>query len=122
MCGGKERATLISVEDLDRAKEIPTSWYGEVRDWTMYVRACFGKPRQYTYLHRWIMQPNAESEVDHRDHDGLNNTRDNLRETTPEENFRNRRDRSSGATDYRDYEASCTGYVEPEPLNYDLLF
>lgn len=120
-CAGKERATIISAKDLERVKEIPTSWYGEIRGCTMYARACFGKPRQYHYLHRWIMQPNEDREIDHGDHDGLNNTRENLTEVTPEDNLLNRRAKCSGATDYREYEKGCKDYYEPG-TGLDFLF
>lgn len=110
-CEGVERATLISIDDLPRAQEIPTSWYGERRNWTMYTRCCFGSPRQYHYLHRWLLRPDSGNEIDHGDHDGLNNTRDNLAEVTPSENYENRRkEKDFGATDYRWYESKCAGY------------
>ena len=124
-CNGQERATIISADDLPRAQEIPTSWYGERRDWTMYVRCCFGSPQQYHYLHRWLLRPGEDSEVDHGDHDGLNNTRDNLAEVTPEENYENRRkERVFGVTDWRKYEARCVGYRDPDDYDedYDLPF
>jgi len=120
-CQGYERATIVSVEDLERAKQVPTSWYGDVRPWTMYARACFGNPRQYVYLHRWLMEPDEEHEIDHYDHDGLNNTRDNLREVTPEVNFNNRREHSYGATLYRDYESGCTGYAPQDDPAWSIL-
>jgi len=122
-CNGQERATIISADDLPRAMEIPTSWYGEMRDWTMYVRCCFGSPRKYAYLHRWLMQPSEDNEVDHADHDGMNNTRDNLNEVTPAENLDNRRENCDkyAARAYRWYEADCKDYYNSDDQEDDLI-
>lgn len=120
-CGGVERATIISANDLPRAQEVPNAWYGERRDWTMYVRTCFGRPRQYAYLHRFIMQPSEDNEIDHGDHDGMNNTRENLQEVTPEENRDNRREKCGDATAWRDYEKGCSSYVDPDVAFAELM-
>lgn len=107
-CKGKDRATIISKEDLELVSSIPTSWYGVVRNCTMYVQACYGNPVQYVYMHRLIMNADAESYVDHGDNDGMNNTRENLSIVSAKENNDNRRlygtwDRLA-VTDYRWYE------------------
>jgi hypothetical protein len=41
-------------------------------------------------MHRQIMNPSALMHIDHIDHDGLNNQKQNLRECTKSENTRNR--------------------------------
>lgn len=46
------------------------------------------------YMHRILMDTQPEQEVDHADHDGLNNRRENLRLCTKAENQYNRRKRS----------------------------
>lgn len=90
-CKGQERATLISADDLDKVKQIPTTWYGVVRNCTMYVQACFGKPLRYVYMHRYIMGAAPDDYVDHADNDGMNNTRENLSIVSAKENNDNRR-------------------------------
>lgn len=90
-CKGQERATLISADDLDKVKQIPTTWYGVVRNCTMYVQACFGKPLRYVYMHRFIMGADSDDYVDHADNDGMNNTRENLSIVSAKENNDNRR-------------------------------
>lgn len=90
-CKGQERATLISADDLNRVKEIPTTWYGVVRHCTMYVQACYGKPLKYVYMHRYIMGAEPDDYVDHADNDGMNNTRENLSIVSAKENNDNRR-------------------------------
>lgn len=57
------------------------------------------KKQRTVLMHRLIMDAPPESQVDHRDGDGLNNQRDNLRLATGNQNNCNagiRRDNSSG--------------------------
>ncbi len=82
---------MISADDLDKVKQIPTTWYGVVRNCTMYVQACFGKPLRYVYMHRYIMGAAPDDYVDHADNDGMNNTRENLSIVSAKENNDNRR-------------------------------
>lgn len=47
--------------------------------------------RTSVYMHRKIMKPSAGMEVDHKDHNGLNNRRGNLRVCTRSQNQMNTR-------------------------------
>lgn len=52
-------------------------------------------------MHRVILKLNDPSiHTDHRDHDGLNNTKDNLRVATPEQNAMNKGRREENTTGY----------------------
>ncbi|MBN1124206.1 MAG: HNH endonuclease [Sedimentisphaerales bacterium] len=51
-------------------------------------------------MHRLIARPPDGMVVDHIDHNGLNNTRANLRVCTPQQNSRNRRSQS-GRSKYK---------------------
>lgn len=44
------------------------------------------RPQKHLLLHRFIMQPSEQQEIDHIDGNGLNNTRKNLRFCTRREN------------------------------------
>lgn len=66
-------------------KTVPDSWYV-----VAHIKTADGRTVT-TSMHRLIMRPPKGMEVDHLDHDGLNNTRSNLRICTRSENMRNRR-------------------------------
>lgn len=76
-------------------------WVARVRPWTTYaVRTDYTTGRKVEVkMHRVIAAPPPHLDVDHRDLNGLNNTRSNLRVATREENARNtslRKDNRSG--------------------------
>lgn len=85
------RETLISIGKLEIAKKFCGTWciHLEKRTNSFYV---VGNSRKKTFcLHRWITNATAGFEVDHRDHDTLNNTDINLRVVTGAENKQNRK-------------------------------
>lgn len=68
------------------------SWTPIVRKHTVYVYRKSSSPNPRTVLlHRLVMGDPAGMRVDHRDGDGLNNTRKNLRIATSAQNNRNQR-------------------------------
>lgn len=93
---GKYEA-LVSVEDDDLAKY---NWHCHLDGNTAYVRRWTSgtmATRKQLFLHRVILErilgrPIQKGKIpDHLDGDGLNNTRDNLREVTQSQNMMNRR-------------------------------
>lgn len=63
---------------------------------TYYAKRNGGFPfRKMILMHRVIMNTPDGMETDHRDHDGLNNTRANLRNCTRSQNLRNHKTRNS---------------------------
>lgn len=97
-----ETFTLVSPEDAPIAfllrwrphspgKSSIRNGHGSAGD-KIYARATVhidGK-RYDIYLHRFLLAVNDGMLIDHIDGDGLNNTRENLREVTHSENSRNR--------------------------------
>lgn len=89
--------------------------YEYVKHWKWYIR--WNESSQTFYcerflkvngnsigikMHRFIMgETNPKIEIDHKDHNGLNNQRSNLRSGTRAENNRNKRPYKSGKSPYR---------------------
>lgn len=83
--------TLVNAEDEARVRT--RKWGKEKHGDTFYARAT-DTPR--IYLHQFLM-PGARS-VDHRDRDGLNNSRDNLRDASARTQVLNRKKPKHGVT------------------------
>ena len=77
--------TIISDCDFERVSKY--KWHLARRGNSTYVSGCVDGKQDY--LHRFIMNCPKGMQVDHRDSDGLNNTRENLRVCTNAENSRN---------------------------------
>jgi hypothetical protein len=65
--------------------------------------------RKKIIMHRIIMNTPGDLEVDHIDHDGLNNQKSNLRNCTPQQNHLNQT--SAGASPYLGVNASNNGFM-----------
>ena len=79
------KAAYIDAVDLPVVAE--HTWWAEHRDRTWYARTHIG--RRNVYMHSLLMPYSPQ--VDHRDSDGLNNRRYNLRAATNTQNRRNGR-------------------------------
>jgi hypothetical protein len=83
---GSKLYAIIDLKDLDRVKQLPSKWSAS---WcesskTFYV---IGNPHRYrsnerVKLHRWITDAPPGKDVDHFDHNGLNNRGLNLSVTS----------------------------------------
>lgn len=87
---------VVSLNQLDRVKEFPNTWYAAFSEKTQsfYVAGnmTVGKnKRRVVMMHRWIIGPHLEGEIDHVNHDTLDNTDNNLRLLTSAQNKQNRR-------------------------------
>ena len=88
---GTRLECLIDTDDLPKVMELTNTLKAlERKDKsTFYVKGKIG--RQSYWLHRFLLNAKDGFEVDHFDHNGLNNRRYNLREVTPSQNMQNRR-------------------------------
>jgi hypothetical protein len=88
--------TLIDTADLPRVQEFPNTWFAQ---WNINTRSyyVFGNTRNEDgtrgriALHRFLLNPSKDLQVDHINHDTLDNRRSNLRITTLPENLQNKR-------------------------------
>jgi len=94
------RGMVTQVDDADfdwlnqwkwNAQRSKRTWHAERKD------SSSGKERT-VLMHRLILNARAGMQVDHRDGDGLNNQRFNLREATQTQNARNQTRKMVGAT------------------------
>jgi hypothetical protein len=88
----KDKTTTISVDDLENVHEnFQGTWYAKydrrANNWYVYGML----NQQQIALHRFIYNTHdRQTVIDHINHDTLNNTRENLRQCTTQENQRNR--------------------------------
>lgn len=92
---------VIDVDDVSLVEGC--NWSARVTPRSVYAaRADYSGPERRTiYLHRTLMGEPEGLEVDHRDGDGLNNRRANLREATRSQNQHNRRIRTDISSGFK---------------------
>ncbi len=82
------------VDDIDFEYLAQWNWQATCKDTIWYAsRADYSKGRPYKviYMHREILDPPDEKKVDHKDRNGLNNQKYNLRVCTTSQNGMNRK-------------------------------
>jgi hypothetical protein len=96
----KGQISLIDDEDAERVMQ--WKWCA---CWNPTTRSYVGMRnlgnRKMAYLHRFIMEATPEQEVDHKDHDTLNNQKYNLRCCLPYQNKANGRLPRSNTSGYK---------------------
>ncbi len=89
------------VDDDDYETLAKHKWYATVCKHTVYaMRREGGGDRRCHYMHRDILSATGSIMVDHIDHNGLNNSRANLRLATRSQNLCNRRSKEGSASRY----------------------
>ena len=90
---------IVDDEDFDRVSSI--RWYimRNRKFGNYYSRALIDG--RTTLMHRFVLDAPRDAQVDHRDHDGLNNTRANLRFATRSQNLGNQIRRHNGKNHYK---------------------
>lgn len=88
------RVALVDDEDYNSLIEFTWSagWYDRAK--TFYAQRkspMLHGQRTSLFMHRVVLGAKRGQQVDHRDHDGLNNQRSNLRIATPGQNQANKR-------------------------------
>jgi hypothetical protein len=88
---------IVSLEDYEKLNR--HQWHALVSHRTFYaVRTENGKP---IYMHNQIMQPEPGKVVDHENHNGLDNSRSNLRLASRSQNAYNRKKKAGGRSKYK---------------------
>lgn len=90
---GEPISTVISTEDLEKVMSISGRWYamnvGGKKCEKIYVGTTIGGVT--IYLHQWLVKNPPKTVVDHRNHDTLDNRRENLFMASFAENCQNRK-------------------------------
>lgn len=103
----------IKVDDEDFWRLEKYTWRSYFDGWNYYVRrsSTINKKAKTFLLHREVLGITDRSVyIDHIDHDGLNNQKNNLRKCTPSENKKNVRGRGSSKYLGVDYHKSSKGW------------
>ena len=108
---------IIDLEDLPLVSSIEGTWSGIWSESSQTYYATHKSPTSCIYMHRLILGlTDPKIHTDHRDHNGLNNTRLNIRAVTQSVNKFNRRGlQEGGANVYRNvywHKASQTWHVQ----------
>jgi hypothetical protein len=91
------KVALVDDEDFELISQY--KWHAQRGGSTWYAYRSSGV--KSISMHRQIAQPPDEKFIDHRDGNGLNNTRKNLRECTNQQNQRNRRKGATRKSPYK---------------------
>lgn len=87
---------IALVDDEDYAKVSQTRWR------YIKIKGCeYAATGDNTLMHRLILAAGPSDRIDHKDGNGLNNQRLNLRHCTHAQNMRNRRKMASAASRYK---------------------
>lgn len=84
----RDKVALVDDEDYDRV--LPYRW-AAYRSPVKHYETWYAVNVDVGTMHRFILEPQDAQDVDHRDGDGLNNTRENLRVCTHQQNLWNKR-------------------------------
>jgi len=97
---------MISIEDKEQLEELDVYWSASrIREDTYYALSCkylgfVGGKAQYSriWLHKLIINCSGDSVIHHKNHNSLDNRRDNLEVTTRINNATDRKTRNSNNT------------------------
>jgi hypothetical protein len=91
------------IDAADAALICRWNWSAEIDGHTVYAKRkdCSGPKPRKVFLHRAIMGEPEALQVDHRDGNGLNNRRANLREATRQQNMHNQRTRCDSTSGFK---------------------
>jgi hypothetical protein len=92
----RNKSTIIDNEDFDLVNQYKWFGYKDHNKEKWYVLGYKkGERKKYIYMHRLILSAPKGILVDHRDRDGLNNQKSNLRLCNHSQNLQNQKKRSS---------------------------
>jgi len=93
----------FTIDERDFKKISQFRWYAVFDGYNWYVATTIrvGNKRRLLKIHTLIMNTPRGMEVDHKDNNGLNNSRSNLRVCTHQKNCLNRRNRKDNSSGFK---------------------
>lgn len=88
------------VDDCDAERVMAFSWHVQFTRGNPYAVRKFYNPRRSVFLHSFILQPPLGMQVDHKNYDGLDCRRENMRIATRSQNSAYRRS-AGGVSGFR---------------------
>src|SRR5882672_1557137 len=100
---GPDLECLIDTADLQAVQSVGATWYAawDRKAKKHYVKSTLPGSRRQVFLHRILLDPPVGSEVDHRNHNGLDNRRSELRIVTRSRNAFNAKRRYASRSGVR---------------------
>lgn len=92
---------FATIDKSDHERVNQYKWTALKTPWTVYARRTVRLPdgrQRSLYLHRFLMEPGDGVEVDHRDGDGTNCVRSNMRLATKAQNAHNQKKKRSNTS------------------------
>ncbi len=93
------KSTIVDDEDFEKLSKM--KWYFRSGYAIRSVYQGYGIAPKQQWMHKLIMDCPVGIQVDHRDGDKLNNTRENLRLATPSQNTCNSKKRSDNSSGFK---------------------
>lgn len=86
---------LIDLEDVEKCKKY--KWHIRKEKRNLYAKSHDkDDPNKTVHLHHFVLNYDGDKEIDHINHNGLDNRKKNLRETSHQTNMRNQRNGRNG--------------------------
>ena len=97
--------TVIDIGDLPKVQAFRGSWYAhwnkDIQSFYVAANVFEDGKRTITRLHRWLMDTPKGLVVDHKNHETLKNTRENMRNVTETVNMQNQRLKKTNVSGFR---------------------
>lgn len=123
----KSGPKLACVDTADWDRISPYCWWAKESHkagaQTLYY-ACSDISRRKIRLHKFLIEPNSKESIDHKDNNGLNNSRENLRICTHSQNMANARRRYNVNNRYRgvSYDKARNQWAARLNMNNSIVF
>jgi len=101
ICLTRGKWALIDARNYDRVSKYKWQAF-KTKNGVYYAVANTNNGNEKIYLHRFILGiTDSKIQVDHKDHDGLNNTEENIRACTSRQNLTNKRKNKANLNKYK---------------------